>query len=84
VEVLLEGGKSTDTRIRGGCARVSVCARKLARKNTGCRLAWRQPSASVIVPAGAADRNSTHSAVAASGSRRIPVDTDDKSVVRAI
>lgn len=42
----------------------------------GCRLAWRQLSASVIVPTGAADRNSTHSVVAESGSSKISVDTD--------
>lgn len=53
-----------------------VHARKLARKNLGCRLAWCQLSASVIVPAGAADRNSTHLGVVGSRfSSKIPVGT---------
>lgn len=55
-----------------------VCARKLPGKNLGCRLAWCQLSASVIVPAGAADKNSTHLSVAGGGCgpSKIPVNTN--------
>lgn len=54
-----------------------VRARKLARKNSGCRLASCQLSASVIVPVGAADKNSTHLGVWGSRySSKIPVGTD--------